>query len=142
MVNKNISHRILYVAGGFIILGTLLLYWVLHNVKTDTTGIATPDMGVPFLWIIIIIHLLIVAALVWTIFASGRGRSINKELLVASGIIPILFGLLFWYAGISFLNTTMHSTGIILFVCAGCDMVAAILALITRIFWRSKKATK
>ena len=53
-----------------------------------------PQTAVTPTWVIAIIHLLIVVALIWTIRVNKRGGRINKELLVAAGVIPIVLSLL------------------------------------------------
>jgi hypothetical protein len=136
MFNETVWYRILYFGTLLIIAVSLILaFLVIPPVRMDTSPKATPEDAVPALWAIIIVHLLIVAALVWTIRVKKRGGLINKELLVASGIIPVLLSLVIMDGAFSYLGQAgMHRVGISMFICVGFDFIAGVLALMTRYF--------
>jgi hypothetical protein len=128
--------RLLYVSTVLITAVALILaIIVIPLVRKDTSPQATPEDAVPAIWVIIVVNLLIAAALVWTIVAKKRGSQINKELLVASGVIPVLLSLVILDGASSYLGQPgMHSAGISMFLCVGCDFIAGVLALIERYF--------
>lgn len=144
MINVTVWHRILYVGTGLIIAATLILaFIVIPSVKMDTSPHATPERAVPAIWVVVIIHLLIVAALVWTIMVNKRGGQINKELLVAAGVIPILLSLVILDGAFAYLDQPgMHGVGISMFLCVGSDFIAGVLALISRYFRRYQLPSK
>lgn len=130
----------LYFATGLIAAVALLLVAVvIPYVFLDTYPGATPDRAVPAISITAIVHLLIAAALLWTLRVDKRGRRINKELLVASGIIPIVLGLIIIDGAFAYLeHPGMLVASISMFVCVGFDVIGGSLALIVRYF-REKK---
>lgn len=139
MIQEIVWRRMLIAASGIVLLVVLLLFLVMYDVATDTSGVATPDPGVPFLWFIIFIHLLIGSALIWRVISSRRSQSGNNGYHVAAGLIIMLFGLLFLIAGLSFLGTSMSGTGIVLLFCSGSDIIAGMLSVIANILFRNKK---
>jgi len=132
MQNHKVWHRIRLTALGLSVLVVLSLFWVLYNVIKDTSGIAALETGVPGVWILIAFQLFVVSVFLRT----------SKGLLIAVGIVAILYALLLWYMGSTFTGTAMKSTGIILFISAGSDFTAGVLALVLRILWKRKHSKK
>jgi len=98
---------------------------------------AIPETAVIPVSVIAILHLLIIVALIWTIKVNKRGGRINKELLVATGVISIVFGLMDLDGAFAYMDTPdLHGVGIALLICSGCDFIAGLLALIARYFRR------
>ena len=144
MISEIVWRRMLYVSIGLITaVVTILALVVIPYVISDTSPTATPENAVPAILVSIIIHLLIVVALIWTIMVNKRGRKINKELLVAAGVIPILLGLLLLDGAFAYIdNPGMFVVGISMFICVGCDFIAGLLALIARYFRKSWPLSK
>jgi hypothetical protein len=134
MVNDTAFRRILYVVSGFVITVVLILaVIVIPSVLMDTSPHATPESAVPAISVVVIIHLLIVAALIWTIIVKKRGGQINKELLVAAGVIPIILSLLILDGAFAYIdNPDTHVAGISMFICVISDLIAGVLTLISR----------
>ena len=132
MINEIVWRRMLYLSMGLIFVVAVIL--VILVIPPSTL----PEMAVIPTLVIAIIHLLIVVALIWTIRVNKRGGRINKELLVAAGVIPIVLSLLILDGAFAYIDDPdMHGVGILLFICVGCDFVAGLLALIARYFRRS-----
>lgn len=138
MINEIIWHRMLYSSIGLIfVVAAILAIVVIPQVMSDKSPSATPENATPAIAVIVIVHLLIVVALIWTIKVNNRGSHINKELLVAAGVIPMVVGLLILDGAFAYVDKPdTHSTGIWMFICVGCDFVAGLLALIARYFRR------
>ena len=132
MINEIVWRRMLCLSMGLIFVVAVIL--VILVIPPSTL----PEMAVIPTLVIAIIHLLIVVALIWTIRVNKRGGRINKELLVAAGVIPIVLSLLILDGAFAYIDDPdMHGVGILLFICVGCDFVAGLLALIARYFRRS-----
>lgn len=140
MIKEKKWRQMLYFAVGLITTVALLLATVvIPFVVLDTTPGATPERAVPAISIIAIVQLLIVAALLWTIKVDKRARQINKELLVASGIIPIVIGLIIVDGAIAYMDHPgMLVASISMFTCVAFDIIGGALAIIARYF-REKK---
>jgi len=138
MINETILRRILYLGTGLIIVVVLILaFMVIPSVRMDTSPQATPERAVPAIWIVVIIHLLIVAALIWTILVIQRGGRINKGLLVTVGVVLILLSLMVLdgasaYSGHP--DPGMHRVAV---VCVGCNFLTSVLAFFTA--WNSRR---
>ena len=133
MKNDTILRRILYVGTGLVIVVTLILaFLVIPSVIIDTSPQAEPEIAVPGILFVIIIHLVIIAALVRTILVNQRGGRINKGLLIGLGVLLVLLSLMVSDGASAFLNHTdpiMHRVAISMFICTGCNFIASVLAL-------------
>lgn len=131
MINETVWRRMLYWSIGLIfIVAAILAIVVIFPPKI-------PDMAVIPVSVLAFVHLLIIIALIWTIRVNKRGGRINKELLVAAGVIPVILGLMNLDGAFAYIDTPdLHGVGILLFICFGCDIVAGLLALIARYFRR------
>lgn len=134
MVNDNAFRRILYIVAGLVSLVVIILaIIVIPSVMMDRSPHATPERAVPAITVVIIIHLLIVASLIWTIIVKKRGGQINKELLVAAGVIPIILSLVILDGAFAYIgNPDTHVAGISMFICVICDFIGGVLILISR----------
>ena len=131
MINETVWRRMLYLSIGLIFVVAVILAFVVIPPPT------IPETAIIPASVIATFHLLIIVALIWTINVDKRGGRINKELLVAAGVIPIVFSLMSLDGAFAYINTpNLHSVGISLLICSGCDFVAGLLALIARYFRR------
>jgi len=129
MIKENVWRRILYTASGFAFLVIPLLFLLMYLLKNGTSGIsAEVEVSVTDFWILVVIQIFVVSALIRT----------SKGLLIASSIVSMLTGLLFLFLALPLIFTSWHNMGILFFVCTGCNTVAALLAVILRIFWNNK----
>jgi len=140
MINKTGLHRILYMSTGLVIMVTLILAFIVFpSVRIDTSPQAAPESAVPGIWFVIIIHLLIIAALVWTIRENQRGGRI-KGSLIALGVVLLLLSIMVLDGASAYLDHTdpiMHRVAISMFICTACNFIASVLALLTA--WYSKR---
>lgn len=142
MISKNTWRHMLYTSIALItIIAVLLTLIVIPSVFKDTYPGATPDRAIPAIAVSIILHLLIVAAILWTLRAESQGKRINKELLVASGIVPIVLGLVLLDGAFAYLNhPDMLIASKAMFVCVLFDLTAGILVFFTRYSFRPNKS--
>lgn len=124
----------IYFSAGLIIIVVLLLVAVvIPFVATDMKPSATPEKAIPAILVSAIFHLLVIAALLWTIRSHKRKDRINKELLVASGIIPIILGLILMDGAFAYLDHPgMLVASIAMFLCVGLDILGGSMALMAR----------
>ena len=133
MKKEIVWRRFLIMASGFAFLAIPLLGWIMFLVKNDTTGIsAEQDIWVTHVGLFIVIQIFIVSALIRT----------SKGLLIAAGIVSLLSGLLYLHFALAFIFTEVHKMGILFFVSAGCNFVAALFSLILRLLWQNKKSVR
>jgi tryptophan-rich sensory protein len=141
MINETVLRRILYAGTGLVIVVTLILaFMVIPTVKMDSSPQATPEIAVPFIWIVIIIHLFIVAGLVWTILVNQRGGRIKKGLLIALGVVLLLLSLVVLDGATAYLDhpdPIMHRVAISMFICIACNVAASVMAFSTA--WYSRR---
>ena len=136
MIIEIVWRRMLYVGIGLITAVAAILAFV-------ASYSALPEPAVTPTWVFSIIHLLIVVALIWTIKVNNRGGKINKELLVASGVIPLVLSFMMIDGAFAYIDDPdMHSIGILLFICVGCNFFAGLLALIARYSRKSRPLSK
>ena len=137
MISQISFHRMLYVGIGLITAVAVILAILVIPPST------LPHSYINSIWVKVIIHLLIIIALIWTIKVKKRGGQINKELLVAAGVIPIVLSLLILDGAFAYIDKPdLHTVAISMFICVGCDFVAGLLALIARYFPRPKLLSK
>jgi len=94
MGQKNGFVKILYAAIGFFFLS--ILFITLRIIPLVHVHVPQPYSHTTIVVESIVsgIYLLMILGLYWTIFIHGRGKRINKELLVACGIIPLVIGII------------------------------------------------
>ena len=138
MVNETVWCRMLYVSIGLITTVAVILAIMVILFPM------IPEPAVIPILVIAIIHLLIIVALIWTIKVKKRGSKINKELLVASGVIPIVLSLLISRGAFAYIDEVddLHTVAILMFICVGCAFVAGLLVLIARYRRRPKLLSK
>jgi len=138
MVNETFLHRILYVVTGLVIMVILILaFIVIPSVRVDTSPQADPERAVPGILVVIIIHLLIVAALVWTILQ--RGGRIKKGPLIALGVLLLLLSFMVLDGASAYLShpdPIMHKVPILMFICTGCNFIASLLTFLAAFYSR------
>ena len=128
MITKKTWNRILLVGILLIGLVAIILLFEIHAAKDSPNNLAVGG-----LWIIIALHLVVLAELVYSrIFSFSEGHFENG-FMVGAGFIALFLG----YA----ISDAAFSGGqIILFICFGCDLVTAILAFVARYFRGHLKA--
>jgi hypothetical protein len=86
-------------------------------------------------WTVVLIHLLPIAALIYTIIFSHKAGHFENGFLVMAGVILILSELPLADAVFASLShTDLPSTSIFLFICIGFDFIAGILSFVARYF--------
>ena len=122
MITKKTWNRILLVGILLIGLVAIILLFEIPAAKDSPNNLAVGG-----LWIIIALHLVVLAELVYSrIFSFSEGHFENG-FMVGAGFISLFLG----YA----ISDAAFSGGpIILFICFGCDLVTAILAFVARYF--------
>ena len=136
MISKTSWNRIIYVATGLVILVVLIIvFYIIPQVKADTSPTATPERAVPAFWVIVLTQLLTTAALIYSIMFSHREGHFENGFLVTAGVFLILLGLILIDAASASLSMPdLSSTSIFLFICIGFDLIAGMLSLIARYF--------
>ena len=144
MINEIVWNRMLYVGIGLITtVAAILAIVVIPYVISDKSPSATPENAVPAISVIVIVHLLIIVALIWTIKVNKRSGEIKKELLVIAGLTLIVLSLLILDGAFAYIdNPSMFVAGISMFICVGCDFIAGLLTLIARYFRRTRPLLK
>ena len=139
MISEIVWHRMLYVATGLVtavaaILGIVLLP---HYIMDKSLVSA-----IPFISIIVMVHLLIIVTLIWIIRANKRKGQLKKDLLIATGVILILLSFFIIDGAIEYTEPGTYGIGISMFICVGGDLVAGSLALIAQYFYRPLPLSK
>jgi hypothetical protein len=136
MISKTSWYRILYVTTGLVILVVLMIaFYIIPQVKADTSPTATPESAVPAFWVTVFIHLFIIAGLIYSIMFSHREGHFENGFLVTDGVVLILLSLILIDAASASLDQPdLHSTSILLFICIGFDFIAGVLSFIARYF--------
>ena len=128
------SKRILLICAATIVLADVLLaFIVIPAVKTDSYPRANPDVAVPAFWANVgLSFLLSVVCANIAFFSKGRSRATTTG-LVLCGIVILLLGLLLIDAGAAFRShgASMHSTSVIIYVCAALLSLSGLLLGIT-----------
>ena len=129
MINQDLFRRMLNAAAGLITAAAAILAIMVIPPSTIPKGVVTPIL------VIVIVHLLIIVALVWIINVNKRGGRINKAVLVLAGVTIIVLSLVILDGAFAYLgNPDQPGVSIWMFIIAGCDFVAGLLALIGRYF--------
>lgn len=139
MVQKGGFSKILYLSIGFIIFSILIiLFGVIPLVHIN---VPQPYSKYTIIVESVVsgIYLLIVAGIYWTIHKHIHGKRINKELLVACGIVPLVIGLI-GLDGVSAYWNKAETRGIsIALLCStASNVVASVLIFIARYSKRYK----
>jgi hypothetical protein len=129
MINITSWRRILFVCIGLVILAVLIIIiFVIPHINPVTQPKATRAF-----WTVVLIHLLPIAALIYTIIFSHRDGHFENGFLVTAGVILILLELpLADAASASLGHSDLPSTSIFLFICVGFDLIAGILSFVAR----------
>jgi len=130
--NRKARERLLYIATGLVILVLLaVIIWVIPHVLNDTTFGATPEIAVPAFWVLIALHLVLLAVLIGKILVSRRGGRMRKTGLIIPGIILILMSMFFIDAAGAYLEhqPDMFNVAIILFISAFFDLMTGIIMI-------------
>ncbi len=94
MVQKNSFLKILYAAVGFLILSILVI--LIRVIPLVRVNVPQPYSHTTIIVESIVsgVYLLMIFGILWTIRTHKLGKRINKELLLACGVIPLVIGLI------------------------------------------------
>jgi hypothetical protein len=122
-------------AGPVIIVVIITIFYIIPQVKADTSPTATTERAVPAFWVIALIQLLIVAALIYSVMFSHREGHFENGFLVTTGVILIISSLILIDAASAAIgHPDLHVAAIFLFICIGFDFTSGVLLLIARYF--------
>ncbi len=129
MINQISFRRMLNAGAGLITAAAAILAILVIPPST------IPKMAVIPILVIVIVHLLIIVALMWIINVNKRGGRINKAVLFFAGGTIIVLSLVILDGAFAYLGEPdQPGVSIWMFIIAGCDFVAGLLALIGRYF--------
>jgi len=119
-----------------------LLSWVIPHALNDPTPEASPEKAATVSQVLVAIHLVLLALLIWEIRVSRRGGRLPKAGLIIPGIILILMSMLLIDAARTFLEhqPDLFSMVIVLFINALCDLIAGIITIMlpTRLLFQKQ----
>lgn len=129
MISQISFRRMLYAGTGLITAAVAILTILVIPPS------AIPKTAMTPVWVMVMVHLLIIVSLLWIIKVNERGGRINKELLVTAGVILIALSLIILDGAFAYLGKpARQGVSAWMFMCAGGDFVAGLLALIGRYF--------
>jgi hypothetical protein len=140
--NRKARERLLYIATGLVILVIIsIIIWIIPHVVQDTAHETIPEKALPAFWVLIAIHLVLLAVLIWKILVSHRGGRLSKTGLIIPGIILILMSmLLIDFAGAFLKNhPDLFSGSVLLFICSFCDMISGVITIMLTTRLRDNK---
>ncbi len=134
MIKEAVLNRILYV-GTWLVIGVvfILVMIVIPLLQPDKPFWATPDKTVSVFWAIVLIHMLLAVGLIYSSIVRQRGGRISKDLIVAVGIVLIIFGLTMSDGAFAYLGESgagRRMVAISMFICVGFDFIAGVLIFI------------
>ena len=140
MIKEKFRRRILYTGAGLVILvAALLTLLVIPCIILDKTPNAAPGGGAIGTLVTVILHLLILYAFREAIIVNKRNGHLKNVVFIVSGIGLLLLGLLIMDGANSFMgHVNMRLASISMFICAGFDFIAAVIAF-TALFLQPKK---
>ena len=105
---------------------------VIPSVKTDQFRGATPQRAVPVFWFMIAVNLLAILALARTAFLEVHSSWSWRVLTGAVAMMILLFAFALMDGAFAYFGhgPEMRAVSILMFFCAGCDVIAGVLALI------------
>ena len=133
MVSESVWRRMLLVATALVIAVAALLALVAPPLwRADTSPYATPDSAIQGSWVFVIVHALVAAALLGTMFVTRRGGSASQVLLGAAGVVELALGFFGLIAAVDIYSGPhfifIPELTVLLFVCAGGELAAGTLA--------------
>jgi len=124
MKKELIYYQLLNTAIAFIIFSALILALIV------IPPTKLPDQAITTVWVNVFIHLLFILSIVYVVKVEKKSGQQKKELLVVTGTLLILLGLIVSDGGFSYLNDPERIIlSIWLFVCVGTDLIAGILTI-------------
>lgn len=134
MNKEHFWHRFLYAGTGLIfVVAFIQIFFVIPDVRIDSSPQSSPESAVPALWIVLLLHLVIAYTQIRTLVISRQGGVLTKGILVVAGVTMTVFALIYTDAAFSFLghpDPLMHKVAVSLFICIGCDFFSGILAFV------------
>jgi len=126
MFNETFWQRVLYVLTGMIAAVAIFLASAVMPSNIEKSAITVT-------LVFVIIHLLIVALLIWIIKTKKSGGHRRRDLLVATGVISILFSLIILDGAFAFIHEPgRRGLATWMFLCSGLDFIAGLMALFAR----------
>ncbi len=94
MEQKSAFAKFLYIASGFLILSVFAIWF--RVIPLVHVNVPQPYSQTTIIveCIVSAVYLLMIVGLLWTIRSHGKGKRINRELLVACGLIPLFIGVI------------------------------------------------
>jgi cytochrome bd-type quinol oxidase subunit 2 len=134
MNNSTVLRRILYVGTALVIMAFLVsVFTVLPNLRQYNLDHSIPGNVFQFIWVLSFTHLLVVAALVYTIIISFREGESKYGYLVTAGIVLILLSIsLFGSASDYSDHPAMQINAKSMYICCGLDFFAGVLSFMAR----------
>jgi hypothetical protein len=132
MIKKNILRRILYTGAGLVIMVALLLTLiVIPCIIFDKSPQAAPVGAVFGTLLTVMMHLPILYGFKEAIIVNKRNGHLKKIVFIGSGIGLLLVGLIIMDGAFAFMgHVNMHLASITMFICVGCDFLAAVIVFI------------
>jgi hypothetical protein len=136
MINLTGWRRILFVGMGLVVLVVLILvFFVIPHIKADTSPHATPQAAIHGTLVVAGIHLIFIAAFIYSIMFSFKEGHFENGFLVTAGVMLVLLSLVIIDGAFAYIGEpSMHSSGISMFICVGLDFIAGLLSFAARYF--------
>ncbi len=108
-----------------------ILIGVVPSVFIDTTSDVSLEKSVPAFFVLIAVHLVLLAVLIRKIRVSCQDGLLRKTRLIISGITLILMSMFLIDRAGALMEypSDMSGEAIIVFICAVCDMIAGIITI-------------
>ena len=127
--NRKAYRRILFASAGLLAtVAVVVAAGVIPPVKSDTFSWVTHERAATAFWVNVAFNVLAAAA--FGLEATGRSR-LSRAFLVSMALLTLLLALALTDAAFAFRahGQAMHTVPILLFFCAGADLLAALLAV-------------
>jgi hypothetical protein len=136
LISPTVWRRILFVGMGLVILVVLVLvFFVIPHIRVDTSPHATPKVAIQGTLVVAGIHLIFIAAFIYSIMFSFKEGHFVNGFLVTSGVMLVLLSLVIIDGAFAYIGEPgMHSCGIAMFICVGFDFIAGLLSFLARYF--------
>jgi drug/metabolite transporter (DMT)-like permease len=134
MMNETAFRRIVYVGAGLVIITFLIwVFIVLPNIKEFNLAHSIPGNVVQFFQVVAVTHLIVAAAMIYTVrFSFQKGRNKNGFLTTA-GIVLIISGLMLIGWDSDYLNhPDMYIKAVSINICCGLDFITGALSFLAR----------
>jgi hypothetical protein len=130
--DRKSRERLLFIAAGFVCFAILAVLWAIPLVASTMTNGANSEWAVPAFWVLIAMHLVILALLIGNIRVSRKSARLRKTWLIIPGIILILMSIWLIDAAGAYMEhqPDLFSVATLLFICAFFDTMAGVITII------------